>query len=400
MATYRAGAAAMSDDERLSTLARLDLSLSAMPLSPRPVTPAEYEDALDGAANLNSRRRVFDAERAELETVITTSDVRLSSLVSAVQARLPWSDFDNIPFDIDDVVRDIAVFTSDLQARMGNLGAEIAKRLKLAREEMAAAAEALSPAAEVAPLQAAASALLGDDVTLIPEFTFAPGQVTELANAYTASGSLTHYLESVKQVEFPVDDWLHGVARVREKLHAWEQGAALAAILGRREPTLTPIQLPFRQGEGWLALEIDPALAIDGERLLYTAHYAVQPNAAAATCGLLIDEWTEVIPTRDETAGVAFHFDRPGSEPPQSWLLVTPPRASGAWEWTDVLGALEETFALARLRAVEPAQIEQRPYAQFLPATVSPATLYGISIAANYSRVNGVAQHVRSDNDG
>lgn len=97
---------------------------------------------------------------------------------------------------------------------------------------------------------------------------------------------------------------------------------------------------------------------------------------------------------------MAFHFDRPGSEPPQSWLLVTPPRASGAWQWTDVLGALEETFALARLRAVEPAQVEQLAYAQFLPATVSATALYGVSISANYSRVNGVFQRVRRESDG
>jgi hypothetical protein len=399
MSTYRAGAAAMNDEERLTTLARLDLLLAAMPVSPRPNTPAAYENTLDGAANPHSRRRAFDAQRAGLEAVIATSDVRLSSLVSAVQARLPWSAFDTVAFGIDDVVQDIALFKSDLQTRMQKLGTEITKRLKVAKENVTAAATA-GPAVKVTQLQAAASALLGDDVKLIPEFTFAPAQAAELTNAHAASGSLTNYLESVRHVEFPVDDWLHGVARVREKLFAWEQGAALAGILGRTEPALTPVQLPFRPGEPWLALEIDPALAIDGERLLYTAHYAEPPDAAVPTCGLLIDEWTEVIPARDETVGVTFHFDRPGSEPPQSWLLVTPPRASGAWQWADVLGALEETFALARLRAVEPAQIEERPYAQFLPATVSAATLYGISISANYSRVNSVAQHVRRETDG
>ena len=400
MAAYRTGAAAMSDEERLSTLARLDLLLAAMPLSPRPTTPAAYENALDGAANPTSRRRAFDGQRAGLRTVMATTDVRLSSLVAAVQARLPWSTFDNVAFDIDDVVETIELFTRDLQTRMEKLANEIADRLRLARESVAAAAAAATPAVKVASLQAAASALLGDDVELVPEFTFAPAQAAELANAYAASSSLTNYLESVRDVAFPVDDWLHGVARVREKLFAWEQAAALAGIVGRTEPALTPVQLPFRQGEGWLALEIDPALAIDGERLLYTAHHAGQMNAAAATCGLLIDEWTEVVPARDETAGVAFHVDRPGSEPPQSWLLVTPPRASGAWQWTDVVGALEETFTLARLRAVEPAQIEEQPYAQFLPATVSAATLYGISISANYSRVNDVSQHVRRESDG
>src|SRR5262249_8462360 len=190
------------------------------------------------------------------EALIATADTRLSSLVSAVQARLPWSAFDNVPFDIDDVVQEIVLFKSDLQARMVKLGKEIAKRMQLAREKVADAAAAVSPAAKVAALQAAAGALLGDDVKLIPEFTFATAQAAELANAYAASSSLTVYLETAKQVEFPVEDWLHGVARVREKLFAWEQVAALAGILGRAEPTLTPVQLPLRQSEGWLALEI------------------------------------------------------------------------------------------------------------------------------------------------
>jgi hypothetical protein len=400
MTTYRAAAPGMSDKERLSTLARLELFLAANPTSPRPATPAAYEDALDGAAYPASRRRAFDAQRVALEAVIDTSDILLSSLVSAVQARLPWTTFDSVEFSVDDVVQDIALFRSDLQARMTKLSQEIAKRLKLAKEKIDAAAAAASPAAAVAPLQAAATTLLGDDMELIPEFSFAPSQAAELANAYAASSSLTDYLKTVKQMDFPVDDWLHGIARVRDKLFSWEQAVALTGVLGGMEPALKPVQLPFRQGEGWLALEIDPVLAIDGERLLYTAHFAAAMDAAATTCGLLIDEWTEVIPARDETAGVAFHFDRPGSEPPQSWLLVTPPRASGAWQWTDVLGALEETFSLARLRAVEPTQVESRPYAQFLPATVSAAALYGISISANYSRVNGVAQHVRRKSDG
>jgi hypothetical protein len=190
MATYRAGAAAMNDDERLTTLARLDLLLAAMPVSPRPNTPAAYENALDGAENPQSRRREFDAQRAGLETTIATSDVRLSSLVSAVQARLPWSAFDNVAFGIDDVVQDIALFKSDLQTRMQRLGAEITKRMKAAAENVTAAAAAASPAVKVTNLQAAASALLGDDVKLIPEFTFAPAQAAELTNACAASGRL------------------------------------------------------------------------------------------------------------------------------------------------------------------------------------------------------------------
>ena len=39
-------------------------------------------------------------------------------------------------------------------------------------------------------------------------------------------------------------------------------------------------------------------------------------------------------------AGLSFHYDRPGSEPPQSWLLVTPRADAGQWTWSDLLGAL------------------------------------------------------------
>jgi hypothetical protein len=107
----------------------------------------------------------------------------------------------------------------------------------------------------------------------------------------------------------------------------------------------------------------------------------------------LIDEWTEVIPANDETAGLTFHYDRPGSEPPQVWLLVTAPRLNGVWNWSDVLGALDETFDLIRLRAVEPQHVEATPYARFLPATTSAAALTDISISLNLARVNDYATH-------
>ena len=220
---------------------------------------------------------------------------------------------------------------------------------------------------------------MGDDVKLIPEFSINAAAGAELANAYAANsdGSLTRYLVDEIECEFPADDWLHGVARVREKMRAWEQAAALAGTLGGLEPDIAPIQLPYRPGEGWLALEFDPAKPPDGERLLYTAHYPAGYvngfDPAAATCGLLLDEWTEVVPARNETAGLSFHYDRPGSEPPQSWLLVTPAQMQGHWTWNDLLGALHETLDLAQLRAVEPAHVDTRAYARFLPATTAPS---------------------------
>jgi hypothetical protein len=399
-AAYEQDSASMTTDERFDALIRLDGLLAALPISPRPASPGEYEMALDGPGNPQSRRQRFAGKLANLHAILGTTDPDLTTLVNDVQLELPLTAVDVTPFSIDDVARDIVFIKKDIQARVTALASEVEQRLKLSHDALDAHDASASATVRVSSLQRAATALLGDDVTLVPEFTFAATQAAELANAYAARDTLTDYLETVKKIQFPIDDWLHGLARVREKLFAWEQAALLAPILGGTEPDLSPIQLPFRAGEGWLALEFDPGQKLEAERLLYTAHYPVEPDAGAATCGLLIDEWTEVLPTRDETAGLAFQYDRPGSEPPQAWLLVTPQRIGGGWEWTDLVGALEDTLDLAKLRAVEPTQVDSTAYARFLPATASAVTLHGLSIAANFSRVNDVNVLIDRSTDG
>jgi hypothetical protein len=54
------------------------------------------------------------------------------------------------------------------------------------------------------------------------------------------------------------------------------------------------------------------------------------------------------------------------------------------------VGGVRETFAMARKRAVEPAQIDDSPYAQFLPATLMAVTLHQVTIAANLAIGNNV----------
>lgn len=46
----------------------------------------------------------------------------------------------------------------------------------------------------------------------------------------------------------------------------------------------------------------------------------------AQICGLLIDEWVEVIPNKEETTGISFNYDQPNAEAPQSILLAIPPK--------------------------------------------------------------------------
>lgn len=241
-------------------------------------------------------------------------------------------------------------------------------------------------------LQAAAKALLGESFTPIPEFaaTSTQGTEWEAALAASSSGELLRYLTETLKIERPVQEWLCGAARVRTPLRTWEMSVTLAGALGRPEPTLQPIQLPHEAGEPWLAMQFPETP--EGERLLYTAHYATPFDASARQCGLLLDEWTEVIPSTTKDAGLTFNFDRPDNEAPQAILVVTPASASGSWQWEDLVGALNETLDLAKKRALEPAMIDPTPYARLLPATIMAVTLYGISITTSLAVANGVLQ--------
>src|SRR5207253_1798040 len=79
---------------------------------------------------------------------------------------------------------------------------------------------AASSSDKVAALSAAAKALLGDDFQIIPEFTVSAAQGTEWGNAINAStsGDLFTYAKTTLKIDFPVDEWFYGAARVRQPL--------------------------------------------------------------------------------------------------------------------------------------------------------------------------------------
>jgi hypothetical protein len=175
-------------------------------------------------------------------------------------------------------------------------------------------------------------------------------------------------------------------------LHAWEMSVMLAGAFGRTEPDLVPAQFPYEANASWVAMQFPPDYKLDSDRLLYTAHYSAPFDATVHQCGLLLDEWTEVIPGTSKDTGISFNFDRPDNEPPQTILLVTPATADGVWHWADVVGALNETLDLAKKRALEPAMIDPTAYSRLLPATIMAVTLYGISITTALAVASSVME--------
>ena len=381
---YDALPAGAPDDVRFQALRSAEIDI-ATKLDPLPVTPAPMRAALNG------KRATFAARLAQFEAVLNTASVSFANTLAAAQG-IATADLDPQSLDLKPFEDRAITLALDLVTNLTGHETAIKTRIAAVQTQLDAATAAASASAKVDAIQAAAKALLGPDFQIYPEFSISAQQGDEWANALadSASGALTKYLTTTAKVDFPVDEWLYGIARVRPNMRSWEQMLMLTDAFGNPAPDLIPAQFPFEAGAPWLALPYPPDFKLTSDHLLYTAQYPGAFNKTARQCGILLDEWTEVIPSTTRDTGIAFNFDRPNNEAPQSLLLVTPATANGAWQWEDLMGALNETLDLAKSRAVEPVHIDWTGYSPLLPATIMAATLYGISITTALAATNGV----------
>jgi hypothetical protein len=193
---------------------------------------------------------------------------------------------------------------------------------------------------------------------------------------------------------FPADEWLQSVAHVRPKTARWDYIRALLESFNAASLELSPVQLPYRADDSWLAVEFpgtDPLtnepFNIQHDTLSVVAHGLAAFAPAAKQSGLLIDDWTEVIPTREEVTGLAFNYDRPNAAPPQALLLAVTPQVTGRWNWDDLVGILNDTLQRAKRRAVEPLMLDKldRPeLGVLLPAIVADFSQYDLNISLDY----------------
>ncbi|MGJ3250810.1 MAG: hypothetical protein ACFE0J_06730 [Elainellaceae cyanobacterium] len=390
--------AATTDEERIALLRQAEGLVSTELTVPLPATPEAYRTAVQAKAV------AFETKLNQFRAILDSSNTRLSQLLADITAQLPLDAFEFQGLEVTEEEEEILRFSGDLHRQVTLLQTELLRRQTTASDQITEALSLGEATARVDGLTQAAKSLLGEDFKLVPEFTLSAEQASEWDKAWGDRTLILSYLTDAEPsglgLDFPVDEWLYGVARVREDAAHWERVMMLSHAFGTGEPELEPIQLPYRENDRWLALPYPTEYEFDGDRLLYTAHYTIPFNPGANQCGLLLDEWTEVIPTPEETTGITFNYDRPNAEPPQTLLLVMSPHLDGAWQWNDLVDAIRETLEEARLRAVEPTQIDDTPYARFLPATTSAVTFHPITIMLNLALNNTVYRLINTEDNG
>ncbi|MEU0153565.1 hypothetical protein [Micromonospora fulviviridis] len=210
-------------------------------------------------------------------------------------------------------------------------------------------------------------ALLGPDLPVLPRAT-AP-QPAQLATALAASDALQG------GSPHPVRRWLSRYGRVRPAVGRLQEVLTSADALDaggvvKVPATLRVAQLPYAPGDRWIG-EAAPRAGTEPLSLVVVSPGGIDPTRPVQ--GLVVDEWTEVVPAEKVQTGLTFEYDAPGAAAPQAVLLGLAPQGATNWQPAGLAQVLEEALDLALARAVDLDSLGAA--GQFLPALHFPTNV-------------------------
>lgn len=218
----------------------------------------------------------------------------------------------------------------------------------------------------------AAKTLLGTSLPLLPTIVMAE----DLGAAALPAGA-----PDTQRIE----DWLFCASVVRPGAERLQHARVLASAAAT--PLKDPIMLQWpATAKSWIAEPPPAGEDWNDDRIAIALQPAMALDLAQPIIGLVIDEWTELLPRDRETTGIAFHYDAPNAEPPQALLLAVSARAfdnNGRWRWRELVGCVEQAFDLARLRAVGSDELRTTPLDTVLPATMMAESAAPVTVSTS-----------------
>lgn len=339
----------------------------------RPATAADYApqgptvtdttDDVDAAARIAAARTQADDAALQLARLLAADN----TLAGAVLDGDPRA----FVLASDNVARDPDLFWGAHEAWRAAIVAAMrfgvrcapprryATRAQVLRELLQAAEAAYVElvtrrhAASADGLVAGARALFGESVVALPRI-----------DLDAVRGPVTSSLAENLATPAELDAWLEGAAAVREPARHLSE----VLLLGGKDVAAHVVQLPFTAGEPWLGGALVDPTVLSGR--VSVVVYGALPAAGTSAPALVVDEWTETVPYREQTTGVAMHYDQPDATAPQCVLVAVPPERGRAWQLTDLVATLHDTLEIARNRTVEPEHLGAGLYGQILPLTV------------------------------
>ena len=309
----------------------------------RPLVPLDLASPVDSAGTAITSEAATDAA-ARAQAAVASLHAAATALASATAAALPEALRAAAAFGLAGAYPAPGATDEELTSIAAMVKGELARRLT-----RVPALTASEPAALLAAAQTAAKIVFGTDFLLLPR-AMPP---VAIRAALAESPALLRDPDRPRQV-------LQQVARVRAGAGRWRALFLYAEALGTLAPSIDIAQLPLHQPT-WAA---DAGASPANGTVSLALHRPPSLGADRPWAGLVIDEWTELIPAATQSTAISFRHETPIAEAPQAVLLAVPPTTAATWDLATLLDTVRETLLLAKIRLVEPND-HQRP---FLPA--------------------------------
>ncbi|HWO17656.1 MAG TPA: hypothetical protein VNO30_02730 [Kofleriaceae bacterium] len=226
--------------------------------------------------------------------------------------------------------------------------------------------------------------VLGGDFRAAPRYTAPPrGDRAQVDVGFPSSAALQG------GDAFAATLWFQRLTRIRDGARRLGDTLLYADALGGADPMRFAVaQLPAVANDRWVALPFSGSTPPTG-RVSLVAHLPAGPLDPARTlAGLLIEQYTEVLPAPAKTTGLAFHFDQPDATPPQAIVLAVPPVVGADWTLAALEATVRETLELAKLRMVDLNALQDAGH--FVPATYLAFNTKGVTVATDLKVGRGV----------
>jgi hypothetical protein len=288
--------------------------------------------------------------------------VDLESLIAHMRAA-SWFLPSALP-DVADPAADRAREALIGQAR--GILVELERRRALAGDMFAARSLASGTEAAVKQRQEIAQVLVDKLPPMMPRMR---GSVADAIQAVSAKAPAMGAATTNAHRESAVRAFLARARQVRKGVARLAESEAMSAAIGIAPVRLRVTQAGVPLGDPWVALAGNAVPGgVVSTVIAGTADFA-GGNAVGA---MVVDDWTEVVPRDREVAALAVNTNRPGAEAPQAILIAVPPDPATAWSVDSLHDVLEETFAQAEARLVDPPALGR--YGQLLPALLLACT--------------------------
>jgi len=337
------------------------------------ISEEAYEDASiyftqDDIDDLNTRIALQRTALLTNETNLKNLDKDNPSFIGDVKNALLSASLFGIPESIPVVNNgeDIETYKTLLDQQKTNILDIISQRLKNYTKEYSIFNELDISKPEkrkeaIQQLIICGKQIFGKSLIILPDFSVSENN-HELFDKFSLSQDV---ILGQDNLEYPYL-WVQQTGYTRSKTKRFADIIlSVQIVLDQNNFDLQVLQFSNTADIKWLALPnaLEGVEDVVQDTLAMVVHKVGNLNFGENRyCGLIVDEWVETIKGNNVKGAIAYNYNRPNTEPPQTMLLLIPPtinfnedshRIEDNWTFNDISNILNETMDLVKIRAVD-----------------------------------------------